>query len=259
MAKSKIPGPIGVNYDFSVILPPLTPGSLGINDANDPSVLAYLGNTPGPIGVNDAWDSSLHLTNSHSLLQSKSVISPICIHSLVVMPNDSRKLSAKYLSISSKGLTLLKQVEKLYLKPYDDQTGKQIGAWLQGATIGYGHLIKNTEWNTYKNGISESQANILFEKNLKPFVTTVQNGVRVKLHQNEFDALVILAFNIGKESFKGSSVLKLINTPTATTKYRDLEEAWKAWNKSQGKVMKGLENRRDCEWKIYSKNIYERW
>jgi GH24 family phage-related lysozyme (muramidase) len=69
----------------------------------------------------------------------------------------------------------------------------------------------------------------------------------------------MLAFNIGKESFTGSSVLKLINTPTAITKYRDLEESWKAWNKSQGNVMKGLNNRRDCEWKIYSKSIYERW
>ena len=35
--------------------------------------------------------------------------------------------------------------------------------------------------------------------------------------------------------------------------------AWKAWNKSQGQVMQGLVNRRNAEWDVYSKNIYQRW
>jgi type VI secretion system secreted protein VgrG len=253
MAKSRLPGPIGLEYDFSGVLSSRTPGSLGLNDAADPSVLAYLGHTPGPLGFNDASEPSSFFSTGSTSIKGR-VISPICFTTEI-----NRKSSAKHLSISSKGLTLLKQIEKLHLKPYDDQTGQQIATWIQGATIGYGHLIKKTEWHTYKNGMAESQANILFEADLSPFVTAVQNGVSAQLSQNEFDALVILAFNIGVQSFTGSSVLKLINTPTATTKYRDLEEAWKAWNKSQGKVMKGLNNRRNCEWKIYSESIYERW
>ena len=163
------------------------------------------------------------------------------------------------LSFGDKGLTLLKGVEALYLTPYDDQTGRDITAWVPGATIGYGHLIKKPEWQTYKDGITETAADTLFKSDLAPFVKLVQSNIKVSLTQNQFDALVILAFNIGAGGFSGSSVVILVNDPQATTKYTDLEAAWKAWNKSQGKVMKGLENRRQCEWKIYSQGVYERW
>jgi lysozyme len=76
---------------------------------------------------------------------------------------------------------------------------------------------------------------------------------------NEFDALVIFAFNIGEFNFSNSSALKLVNDSTAATSYTSLELAWKAWNKSQGKIMRGLNNRRQAEWDIYSKNIYKQW
>jgi type VI secretion system secreted protein VgrG len=86
----------------------------------------------------------------------------------------------------------------------------------------------------------------------------VKQTIKVDLTQQQFDALVILAFNIG-DNFKNSSVAKLINDPAATTSYDDLESAWKAWNKSQGKEMKGLNNRRAAEWKIYAEGVYEKW
>jgi GH24 family phage-related lysozyme (muramidase) len=85
MAKSRLPGPLGLDYRFSMVLPSRTPGSLGHNDVADPSTLAYLGDTPGPLGFTDAWDASLYLTGSGS--KQGRVISPICIHPLVVMPS----------------------------------------------------------------------------------------------------------------------------------------------------------------------------
>lgn len=51
---------------------------------------------------------------------------------------------------STKGQDLLKKIESLRLNPYDDQTGKDISAWVKGATIGYGHLILQNEWDVYK-------------------------------------------------------------------------------------------------------------
>ncbi len=161
--------------------------------------------------------------------------------------------------ISSKGMELLKSIERLRLKPYDDQTGKDISSWVEGATVGYGHLINRGEWNKYKNGISKREAEALFIQDLSPYANEVKSKVKTKLSQNEFDALVILTFNIGRGAFRTSSVLKLVNDPTAKTNYSSLEAAWKAWNKSQGKVMKGLNNRRQAEWDIYSKNIYKTW
>ncbi|WP_218144007.1 glycoside hydrolase family protein, partial [Nitrosomonas marina] len=56
-----------------------------------------------------------------------------------------------------------------------------------------------------------------------------------------------------------SSVLRMINNPSAKTRYPNLEMAWKAWRKSQGRVMQGLINRRNAEWRIYSEGVYERW
>lgn len=64
-----------------------------------------------------------------------------------------------HLSLSQQGLALLKQIETLRLKPYDDQTGRPIKEWTPGATIGYGHLIAEIDWPKFANGIDKSRAN----------------------------------------------------------------------------------------------------
>jgi len=163
--------------------------------------------------------------------------------------------------LSDAGRKLLRGVEALSLTPYDDQSRSKahITAWVKGATIGYGHLISRAEWDTYRNGISEAGANALFDRDLAPFEAAVRNSIKVTLSANQFDALIMLAFNIGAGSFARSSVVKLVNDPTANSTYKSLEAAWKSWNKSQGKVMKGLDNRRQCEWDVYSRGVYNRW
>ena len=170
-----------------------------------------------------------------------------------------KRKKTQSLRISKKAKDLLKSIETLATKPYDDQTGDEIENWVRGATIGYGHLIPSSQWNTYKNGISKAQAETLLNKDLAPFENKVKTAIKAKLTQNEFDALVILAYNIGQTAFANSSVVKLINNPSATTPYPSLEKAWKAWNKSQGAVMRGLTNRRNAEWNIYTQAIYKRW
>jgi lysozyme len=95
---------------------------------------------------------------------------------------------------------------------------------VEGATIGYGHLIAKSEWSKYKNGITKAQADTFFNTDLTPFVNSVKNKVSAKILQQEFDAMVILTFNIGSSSFGSSSVLKLVNDPNATTSYASLEE-----------------------------------
>jgi len=53
------------------------------------------------------------------------------------------------------------------------------------------------------------QAQALFMQDLSPFVDGVNARITADLSQNQFDALVILAFNIGLGNFASSSVLKL--------------------------------------------------
>jgi lysozyme len=168
---------------------------------------------------------------------------------------------AKELSFSAEGQKLLKSVEELHLKPYDDATGKPTTTWVQGATIGYGHLIGQFDWALYKDGIDAPAAESLFARDVFRHVAVIHATITARISQQQFDAMVILAFNIGPgpKGFGGSSVAKLVNDPKAKTDYPDLEAAWKAWNKSQGKVVQGLVNRRACEWNIYTQGIYKKW
>lgn len=167
--------------------------------------------------------------------------------------------SAAMLTMSPEAVALLKAIETLRLTPYDDQTGGTITNWVEGATIGYGHLIAKNEWNTYKDGITVEGADALFLADAEPFERVVGESITVGVQQYEFDAMVILAFNIGPSGFRNSSVAKLVNDPKAVTTYASLEDAWKSWNKSQGKVNKGLINRRAAEWRIYTSATYARW
>ena len=164
--------------------------------------------------------------------------------------------ATKALSLSAGGRGYLESLESLSLQPYDDQTGKAISSWVRGATIGYGHLIAKSDWTLYKDGMTREQADHLLSADLAPFEQTVNTVITAPLTQQQFDALVIFAFNIGSGAFAKSSVVKLVNDPAAKTSYRNLEAAWMAWTKSQGRQMAGLVKRRNAEWNLYAQGIY---
>lgn len=164
------------------------------------------------------------------------------------------------MKLSSKGSDLLKAIEVLALQPYDDQKGLKsapIKNWVKGATIGFGYLIPKEEWDLYKNGINKAQADMLFDKKISKYENAVSSNAKPQLKQNEYDACVILCYNIGVDGFKNSSVCKILNGQK--TNYATIDDAWLSWNKSQGKVMSGLTNRRKAELNIFHKGVYERW
>jgi len=163
-------------------------------------------------------------------------------------------------NISKEGSDLLKAIEQLRYKTYDDQTGDDIDSWVHGATIGYGHLIDKSEWSVYAGRtISEDEANDIFISDLVPFEIAVSVLCPQYLRPHQFDALVILAFNIGIRGFTDSSVRKMVNDRNASVAYSSLTAAWSAWNKSQGQIMQGLINRRNAEMNIWDFGKYERW
>ena len=136
---------------------------------------------------------------------------------------------------------------------YDDQTGNQINPNMplpRGATIGYGHLIQPGE--DFSRGISEETATNLLRQDVEKSERAVRNTIIATINQNQFDALVIFAYNIGTYNFAKSTVVKYINNPTFhSATYSTLESAWRAWNKSNGREMAGLRWRRDIEWKLF--------
>ena len=166
------------------------------------------------------------------------------------------------MKISNNGINMLKRVEGSVKQGdnhiiYDDKTGRPVntkGTLPIGATSGYGHLIKSGE--DFRNGITESVATELLRSDIAVAERAVQDNIKVSLSQNQFDALVCLAYNIGTKNFANSTVVKYINNPKfRSPTYPDLESAWKAWNRLRGKISNGLIKRRQYEWDMYSRAI----
>ena len=79
----------------------------------------------------------------------------------------------------------------------------------------------------------------------------VNDLVKVKLSQNQFDALVIFVFNIGRPQFMRSNLLKRLNEGD----FKSVPSELRRWNKSSGKVLPGLINRRETEVKLFESKI----
>ena len=127
--------------------------------------------------------------------------------------------------------------------------------------------LKNIDFFIEKNSISSlsgpngsgktSLAYDTIEK-ISKYEYCVETSVVYKdLTQQEFDACVIFCYNIGTTGFANSSVCKMLNGQK--TNYKTLDDAWMAWNKSQGKVTKGLTRRRQAELDIFHKGVYKGW
>lgn len=126
----------------------------------------------------------------------------------------------------------IKTAEGLRLTAYLD-TG---GVW----TIGYGHTgVDVREGLT----IPLSEAERLLTRDLRVAEKHVNEAVKVKLTQNQFDALVSFVYNVGGGAFRSSTLLKLLNAGD----YEGAANQFPRWNKDNGKVVAGLTNRRHEE------------
>lgn len=137
-----------------------------------------------------------------------------------------------------KGVQLICQFEGLRLERYRDA----VGLW----TIGYGHLILKEEMEKLTK-ISTGEAKQILRKDLKRTEEGVKKVLTRSVTQNQFDALVSFAFNLGVGNLKKSTLLKKVNMG-------DIEGAalqFKSWNKAGGKVLAGLTRRRDAEMKLF--------
>lgn len=167
------------------------------------------------------------------------------------------------MKISNKGIECLKRQEGcvkirgLHVI-YDDKTGRPVpaGAPLPpGATIGYGHLVQPGE--DFRAGLTEAQATHLLRSDIAVAERVVGQSVTAPLAQNQYDALVLLVYNIGGANFRKSTVLRYINNPTFSCAIcPTLRDAWMAWNRSGGRVLPGLKRRRAYEFNLYTTGAY---
>ncbi|MGL5950289.1 MAG: lysozyme [Cetobacterium sp.] len=138
---------------------------------------------------------------------------------------------------SSVGINLIKKFEGLKLTAYRCPAGVP--------TIGYG-TTSNVKLGTT---ITEEKAEDLLKKDLVRFETAVKTVVRVKLNQNQFDALVSFSYNVGTGALQSSTLLKKLNQGD----YKGASEEFQKWNRAGGKVLNGLIKRREAEKELFLK------
>jgi len=144
--------------------------------------------------------------------------------------------------LDNKGYLFITKHEGLSLKPYLCPA--------KIPTIGYGNTY-------YANGkrvtlldkdITKKEAFEMFKEIANRFAKRVDELVITELTQNQFNALVSFAYNVGTGNFSSSTLLKKINkNPNDLT----LKAEFLRWNKASGKVLNGLTNRRNEEADLY--------
>ena len=110
-------------------------------------------------------------------------------------------------------------------------------------TIGYGF----TKGVNLGDTMTPAEADARLVQELRPYEQAVWHACTVEPNQNEFDAMVLLCFNIGVGGFSKSTVLKCHNRGDKQAAAR----AFVLWNKSGGRVYEGLTRRRAEEAALY--------
>lgn len=148
------------------------------------------------------------------------------------------------MKISNNGIELIKQFEGLSLKPYLDVVNIP--------TIGYGstYYEDGTKVTLKDKPITEQRATELLEFIAnKTFSENINKVVKVPLNQNQFDALVSFAYNIGNKNFNWSTLLKKLNL----SDYIGASLEFGRWNQANGKILNGLVLRRQKEKELFLK------
>ncbi|MFN0022613.1 MAG: lysozyme [Parvularculaceae bacterium] len=103
-----------------------------------------------------------------------------------------------WLAINERGLDVIRQSEGLRLQSY-----YLAGQWL----IGYGHA------KTAEKGmaINADHADLLLLIDVRHAEEGVRRLVKVRLNENEFSALVSLAYNMGVGAFQKTAVVRRLN------------------------------------------------
>jgi lysozyme len=80
---------------------------------------------------------------------------------------------------------------------------------------------------------------------VQKFEGAIKQCVKVPLHQYEYDAYLSLAYNIGPTAFCNSTLVRRLNEGQYDLACREILR----WDKAGGKVVRGLTNRREAEYR----------
>lgn len=139
-------------------------------------------------------------------------------------------------SIGAAGLALVKEFEGCELVAYRCPAG----VW----TIGYGSTGKHVRPGLI---ITPQRAEELLREDLLRFENAVADHAP-GANDNQFDAMVCFAFNVGTEAFSTSTLLRLHKAGN----FAGAAAQFARWNRASGKVLAGLTRRRAAEARLYA-------
>ncbi|HEY8604737.1 lysozyme [Tsuneonella suprasediminis] len=148
--------------------------------------------------------------------------------------------------ISKAGLDLIKQFEGCKLTAYPDPDSSTGEPW----TIGFGTTVYPTGRKVRPGDrITEAQALEYLDHNVARFEQAVNRLTGGITTQDQFDALVSFAYNVGEGDggLKTSTLLRLHNEGD----YAAAADQFARWKYNDGKVSNGLIRRRAAEAALY--------
>lgn len=146
------------------------------------------------------------------------------------------------MKVSQRAIILIKHHEGVRNKPYRCPAG----LW----TVGVGHLIGDgkslpADWN---RTFTQEEIDGILKRDLNRFELGVSKMLpNVQLKQCEFDALVSFSFNLGLGTFQRSTIRQALLRGDKKTAMESLVKYCKAG----GKILKGLQNRRLDERRLF--------
>lgn len=138
---------------------------------------------------------------------------------------------------SEKCLKMLAHHEGVRKKPYKCPAG----LW----TVGVGHLIGDGKSlpDSWNRTFTLEEVYAILAKDVERFERGVSRLITYPLSQNEYDAIISFAFNLGLGCLQRSTLRSALNRGDKVAAIESLLK----YNKAGGKVLKGLDNRRKDE------------
>jgi lysozyme len=146
------------------------------------------------------------------------------------------------MKLNNAGYQLICEFEGLRLKPY--LCSAKI------PTIGYGNTYypDGKRVTLLDKEITKEYAFEIFKVIADKYAKRVSEMVKKPLTQNQFNALVSFAYNVGTGAFSTSTLLKKVNAnPNDLT----IRNEFARWTRANGKIVNGLVNRRKKESDVY--------
>jgi len=154
------------------------------------------------------------------------------------------------MKLDNKGYLLIAKFEGLRLKPYLCSAGVP--------TIGYGNTFypSGAKVTMRDKPITQETAFWMLKQVADMFARDVDKLVTSNVNQNQFNALVSFAFNLGSdidadnipEGLGDSTLLRKVN---ANPNDPSIAREFIKWNKAGGRVLDGLTKRRIQESELY--------